>query len=84
MDSREITSKIKEHVSRVTGIAPDKISDDASYFNDLGLDSLSVMELTVDLEYAFKIKVRPEELPDMPTIQHTVALVQKHLPAAQA
>jgi acyl carrier protein len=83
MNAEEIKGKIKEHVGRLSGIKPDEIKDNASYRDDLGLDSLSMIELTVDLEYAFKIKVPEERLPEIRTVQNTVQLVQE-LSTAQA
>ena len=40
MDSQEIRSKVKEIIANVVGIDPGDIADDASFIEDLQLDSL--------------------------------------------
>ena len=77
----DIKSRIREHLSRITSIPPEKITDTASYREDLGIDSLSLMELTVDLEYAFKIRVPEERQLDVMTVEATARLIQEFLSA---
>ena len=45
MDDDLIRDSIKQSIARITGIPPDEISDAASYRDDLGLDSLSMLEV---------------------------------------
>ena len=81
MNADEIRTAIRKSVNRITGIASDDIRDTSSYRDDLGLDSLSMLELTVDIEYAFKIKVPEERLATIKTVNDTIQLVQEFLPA---
>jgi acyl carrier protein len=83
-DIDRIRDTIRQSVNRITGIAPSDISDTSNYREDLGLDSLSALEVMVDIEYAFKIKVPEERLQNVQTVQDTIALVQEHLGAVQA
>lgn len=48
MDVNEIRRKTKDSISRITGIPVDDIADSASYREDLGLDSLAMLEIAVD------------------------------------
>lgn len=84
MSDNEIRNAIRQSVTRITGIAPADIQDSSTYRDDLGLDSLSMLELTVDIEYAFKIKVPEERLQTLKTVQDTIQLVQEYLPAVNA
>ncbi|OFW18786.1 MAG: hypothetical protein A3H97_04420 [Acidobacteria bacterium RIFCSPLOWO2_02_FULL_65_29] len=81
MNADEIRTAIRKSVNRITGVAADDIRDTSSYRDDLGLDSLSMLELTVDIEYAFKIKVPEERLATIKTVNDTIQLVQEFLPA---
>jgi acyl carrier protein len=81
MNADEIRTAIRKSVNRITGVAPDDIHDSSSYREDLGLDSLSMLELTVDIEYTFKIKVPEERLATLKTVNDTIRLVQEFLPA---
>lgn len=81
-DVNQIRETIRESVHRITGIAPTEINDTSSYREDLGLDSLSALEVVVDIEYAFKIKVAEERIQSIKTVQDTIDVVQEYLTAA--
>ncbi len=82
IDVNQIRETIRESVHRITGIAPTEIQDTSSYREDLGLDSLSALEVVVDIEYAFKIKVAEERIQGIKTVQDTIDVVQEYLAAA--
>ena len=75
MQVEEIRNKIKEIVSNVANIPVEKITDGASYQDDLQLDSLSMLEVGVDVDYEFKLQLPEEELQGIATIQDSVDLV---------
>jgi acyl carrier protein len=68
----------------VTAIPAEKICDSASYVDDLGLDSLSILEIAVDVETHFKFQASDEELSAIRTVADTVELVRKRLCAQVA
>jgi acyl carrier protein len=78
MDPATITVKVKEIVANVTGISADNISDSATFVDDLGLDSLAILEIVVDVEKAFKVRASEEELQKIRSIQDSVGLVLQH------
>ena len=79
MDTEQIRGKIKEVISNVTNIDPTEIGDQASFVEDLQLDSLSLLEIGVDVDYEFKLGVPEERLGELRTVQDTVDLVQQCL-----
>ena len=79
MDTEEIRVTVKQSISKVTAIRPESISDSASYVDDLGLDSLSILEIAVDVESRFKFQASDEELSSIRTVADTVELVRKRL-----
>jgi acyl carrier protein len=79
----QIRDTIRESVRRITGIAPADINDSSNYRHDLGLDSLSALEVMVDIEYAFKIKVSEERLQTIQTVQDTIDVVREYLGAVK-
>jgi acyl carrier protein len=83
MDLERIRRKTKESISRITGIPADDISDHASYRDDLGLDSLAMLEIAVDAEYEFGVKLPDERLPEIATVDDAVRLISERL-AVQA
>lgn len=60
---QEIKNKVFELVAEHLGAPLEKISDDTSFINDLGADSLDIVELVMDLEDKFNIKI-PEDIAD--------------------
>ena len=75
MNVEEIRAKIKEVISNVTNIDPSEIGDKASFVDDLQLDSLSLLEIGVDVDYEFKLGVPEERLGELRTVQDSVDLV---------
>lgn len=79
IDVSQIRDTIRESVHRITGIKPSDILDTSSYREDLGLDSLSALEVVVDIEYAYKIKVTEDRIQAIKTVQDTIDVVQEYL-----
>ncbi|HEX9735738.1 MAG TPA: phosphopantetheine-binding protein [Thermoanaerobaculia bacterium] len=75
MNVNEIRAKVKEIIANVTNIDPDDVADDASFVDDLQLDSLSLLEIGVDLDYEYKLGVPEEELGKLRTVADAVDLV---------
>lgn len=75
MDVAEVRSKVKQIISNVTNIAPAQIADNASFIDDLNLDSLSLLEIGVDVDFEFKLGVPEERLQQLRTVQDSVDLV---------
>ena len=79
MSPEEIREKIKRSIASVTYLDTEKLDDSASFKDDLAIDSLSILEIVVDVEYQFQIKVPEEELSAIRTISDTINTVQKYL-----
>jgi len=82
MDAIAIRDTIRESVARITGIPLDQISDTASYTDDLGLDSLSLLEIAVDAEMSLQVKIPDERLAELRSVEQTVRVVHEYLVAA--
>jgi acyl carrier protein len=78
MHATEVAAKVKEIINNVTSIPVDEIDDQASLRDDLDLDSLSLMEIGVDIDYAFQLGLPDETLQKIGTVQDAVALVLEH------
>lgn len=79
MDVIEIKTKIKEIIANVTSIDPESIADEASFTQELGLDSLSLLEIGVDVDYEFKLELPEERMRGLDSVDQTVTLVQDRL-----
>ena len=79
MDAVEIKSKIKEIIANVTSIDPAEIGDTASFTRELNLDSLSLLEIGVDVDYEFQLGLAEERMRGLDSVEQTLALVQDRL-----
>ena len=84
MEAPEIATKVKEIINNVTSIPVEEIDDRASLRDDLDLDSLSLMEIGVDVDYAFKLGLPDETLQKIGSVQDAVDLVIEHRAAGAA
>lgn len=79
MEREQIRSKVKEIIANVAGLDRHAISDHATLGDDLGLDSLSRLEIGVDVDYAFKLKLPDESFKGIDGVDSMVDLVQRRL-----
>jgi acyl carrier protein len=80
MDLEQIRAAVKQAIAKVSKINPATIADDAALQEDLSLDSLSVIEIIVEVQLRFKIPDPGDgELPRVRTVGDAVQLVQQHL-----
>lgn len=77
MSEQDIKQKVFELVSEHLGVDIEKITDDTSFINDLGADSLDIVELVMDLEEEFDVKI-PEDIADkIQTVGDAVAFISE-------
>ena len=76
-----VRDKVKRIIFNVTRIPVERIGDDASFREDLELDSLSLLEIGVDLDYEFQLGLEDLEqrLGDLPTVEHVVGFVRERM-----
>ena len=75
MERSEIQSKMKELLVGELGLDGEKITDGASFEEDLEVDSLGVVELLMALEDEFGVKIPDEEAENIGTVGEAVDLV---------
>ncbi|MDO5541043.1 MAG: acyl carrier protein [Eubacteriales bacterium] len=70
--------KMKEIISENLGIDLEKITESASFKEDLGIDSLDLFELVMALEEEFDISIPTEELEKMNTVGDVAKYIEEH------
>jgi acyl carrier protein len=68
MERAEVLQVLRDKAVDLLEVAPDDVQEDKSFVADLQVDSLSLVELTMDLEDSFGIELPEEELLDVKTI----------------
>ena len=77
----EIEAKVKEIIVEQLGVDEDEVTLDASFTDDLGADSLDIVELVMALEEEFSIEIPDEEAETISRVREAVDYIQKHAPA---
>jgi acyl carrier protein len=75
----EILDKVKQIIGNIAGLDPKRIGDSDSLRDDLKLDSLSLLEIGVDVDLAFKLNLPDERYKEIQTLPQMVSLVQERL-----
>src|SRR3989449_10601339 len=61
MDMKQLEEKVKDIIVGELGVERDKLTNDASFMEDLGADSLDTVELVMAFEKEFDIDIPDEE-----------------------
>ena len=70
--------KVKHLIAEQLCIAVDDIKDDANVIEDLGADSLDIVELLMSFEDEFKVSIPDEKLEELKTIPQIVAIIDEY------
>jgi acyl carrier protein len=73
----EISEKVKKVVAEVLGIDISKITEDASFVEDLGADSLDTVELIMALEEEFEVDIPENMAANIKTVGDVVEFIEK-------
>lgn len=68
----EVVSKIKELIKNSLGVSEDEIALDSSFIDDLGADSLDIVELVMLIEKEFDIEIPDEDAEKISTVQDAI------------
>jgi acyl carrier protein len=76
-------SRVKEIIINELGVESEKVTDDASFVEDLGADSLDTVELVMAFEEEFGIDIPDEDAEQMRTVGDAISYLKKHRQAAE-
>jgi acyl carrier protein len=79
MDRNEALNKFTDAAVEVLAVDPSKVTLEASFSDDLGADSLDLVELVMALEETFDIEVAEDELKDIRTVGEAFELIYAKL-----
>lgn len=68
-----LLNKIRPVIAEELKIDPERVVPEANIVDDLGADSLDVIEITMGLEEAFDIEILDEDIDKMKTVEDVIA-----------
>jgi acyl carrier protein len=78
-NEEDILVGLAEIVEEVAGVAVEDVTAEKSFVDDLDIDSLSMVEIAVQAEDRFGVKIPDDELANLKTVGDAVSYVSKNL-----
>ena len=78
-----VDEKVKQILVEQLGVEESEVTATASFVDDLGADSLDVVELVMAFEEAFDIEIPDEDAEKIRTVQDAINYIGKHAKAAK-
>jgi acyl carrier protein len=73
----ELIAGIAEIIEEVTGIEPSEVTIEKSFVDDLDIDSLSMVEIAVQTEDKYGVRIPDEDLAGLRTVGDVVAYLEQ-------
>ncbi|MDH3227739.1 MAG: acyl carrier protein, partial [Thermoleophilia bacterium] len=74
--SEPTEARVREIIVNELGVEPEKVTDDASFVEDLGADSLDTVELVMAFEEEFGVDIPDEDAEQMRTVGDAIAYLR--------
>lgn len=73
-----VEEKVRKIVCDQLGVSEEEVTPDASFIDDLGADSLDLVELVMALEEEYDMEISDEEAEKIRTVQDVVNYIESH------
>ena len=73
-----IEEKVKQIIVDQLGVNTEEVTDEASFIDDLGADSLDTVELVMALEEEFDIEIPDEDAEKITKVKDAIDYIKKH------
>lgn len=75
----EMVAKVKALIVKNLGVKIEEIKPESSFVEDLGADSLDIVELVMDIEKTFGLEIPDEAAEKISTVQDAITYIESHL-----
>ena len=73
----DISAKVKAIIVDKLGVDESEVTNEASFTNDLGADSLDTVELIMEFEKEFNIQIPDDQAEKITTVGHAIAYIEE-------
>src|SRR6185369_14275330 len=74
----ETADRVKKIVVEHLGVEPDKVTEDASFIDDLGADSLDIVELVMAFEEEFGVEIPDDAAEKITTVRDAIEYIDQN------
>jgi acyl carrier protein len=78
MTAQNIEGKVKSIIADQLGVSEDEIKMESSFIEDLGADSLDIVELVMAMEEEFEIEIPDEEAENIKSVGDAINYINTH------
>ena len=77
MADKSIEEKVKDIIVEQLGVNPEQVTPEASFIEDLGADSLDIVELVMAFEEEFGVEVPDEDAEKLQTVGDVIRYIEE-------
>jgi acyl carrier protein len=74
----ETADRVKKIVVEHLGVEADKVTEEASFIDDLGADSLDIVELVMAFEEEFNVEIPDDAAEKITTVKDAIDYIDQH------
>ena len=74
----ETAERVKKIVVEHLGVEAEKVTEDASFIDDLGADSLDIVELVMAFEEEFGVEIPDDAAEKIATVKDAITYIETH------
>ena len=73
----DTAERVKKFVTEHLGVEAEKVTEDAAFIDDLGADSLDIVELVMAFEEEFGVEIPDDAAEDIATVKDAITFIEK-------
>ncbi len=78
-EEQTIEERVKEIIIKQVGVNKEQVTNETSFVNDLGADSLDTVELVMEFEDAFDMNIPDEDAEKIQTVGDAIKYIKEHI-----
>lgn len=73
-----VEARVKKIVCEQLGVSEEEVTPEASFIEDLGADSLDIVELVMALEEEYELEISDEDAEKIKTVRDVIGYIEGH------
>ena len=78
-DFEAVKKEVKKIISEITEVPADKLKEEATFTEDLGIDSMMALEIIASLEKKYRVVIPEEDIPKVRSLKDVYELLENLL-----